>query len=195
MDDSNAISRLKQGDLNGLEILVNRYQVRALHAAYLVVYDRDVAEDIVQTAFVKVAERIHQFDGVRPFAPWFFRIVLNDAIKAAKRRDRSISLDEEVEEDSHRFAAWLLDPTPSPGQLVEGRELRQQILDAIESLTPEQRAVIVMRYYLDWSEADMSRKMDRPLSTIKWWLREARKRLRSLMEATRIEDARSEHGQ
>lgn len=195
MDDSNAISRLKQGDLNGLEILVNRYQVRALHAAYLVVYDRDVAEDIVQTAFVKVAERIHQFDGVRPFAPWFFRIVLNDAIKAAKRRDRSISLDEEVEEDSHRFAAWLLDPTPSPGQLVEGRELRQQILDAIESLTPEQRAVIVMRYYLDWSEADMSRKMDRPLSTIKWWLREARKRLRSLMEATRMEDARSEHGQ
>lgn len=195
MDDVTAISCLKQGDLNGLETLVKRYQVRALHAAYLVVYDRAVAEDVVQTAFVKVAERIHQFDEERPFAPWFFRIVLNDAIKVAKKRDRIISLENEAEEDSHRLAAWLMDPTPSPGQLVEEKELRQQILDAIQSLEPEQRAVIVMRYYLDWSEADMSRKMDRPLSTIKWWLREARKRLRSLMEATRMEDARSEHGQ
>lgn len=195
MDDITAISRLKQGDLNGLETLVNRYQARALQAAYLVVYDRAMAEDVVQTAFIKVTERIHQFDEERPFAPWFFRIVLNDAIKVATKRDRIISIENETGEDSHRFAAWLLDPTPSPGQLVEEKELRQQILDAIQSLEPEQRAVIVMRYYLDWSEADMSRKMDRPLSTIKWWLREARKRLRSLMEATRMEDARSEHGQ
>ena len=68
MEDRIAISRIKQGDLNGLEILVNRYQVRAVHAAYLVVYDRALAEDTVQTAFVKVAERIDQFDEQpRPF--------------------------------------------------------------------------------------------------------------------------------
>ena len=81
MDDRIAISRIKQGDLNGLDFLVNRYQVRAVHAAYLVVYDRVLAEDIVQSAFVKVAERIDQFDEERPFAPWFFRIILNDAIR------------------------------------------------------------------------------------------------------------------
>lgn len=54
MDDRTAISHIKQGDLNGLEILVNRYQARAVHAAYLVVYDRALAEDITWTAFVKV---------------------------------------------------------------------------------------------------------------------------------------------
>ncbi|HUE99161.1 MAG TPA: sigma factor [Anaerolineales bacterium] len=59
MDDRIAISRIKQSDLNGLEFLVNRYQVRAVHAAYLVVYDRALAEDLAQAAFVKVAERIH----------------------------------------------------------------------------------------------------------------------------------------
>lgn len=62
MDDQTAISRLKQGDLTGLDILVNRYQVRAVHAAYLVVYDRALAEDGSQTAFLKAVERIHQFD-------------------------------------------------------------------------------------------------------------------------------------
>src|SRR5215207_5826874 len=94
MDDQNAISRIKQGDLNGLEFLVNRYQVRAVYAAYLVLYDRALAEDIVRTAFVKVAERVHQFEQERPFAPWFFRIVVNDALKLAKRQKRNVSLEE-----------------------------------------------------------------------------------------------------
>ena len=55
------------------------------------------------------------------------------------------------------------------------------MLQAIQSLPPEQRAVVVMRYYLDMSEADMSAKMERPLSSIKWWLRDARKRLSELI--------------
>ena len=177
MDDRIAISRIKQGDLNGLDVLVNRYQARAVHAAYLVVYERALAEDIVQSAFVKVAEKIDQFDEERPFAPWFFRIVLNDAIKAAKRRKQTISLGQ-LPDATRTLADWLTDPAPPPWKLVEQEETRQLVLKAIQSLTPEQRAVVVMRYFLEMSEAEMSMKMDRPLSTIKWWLREARKRLR-----------------
>ena len=182
MDDRIAISRIKQGDLSGLEILVHRYQVRAVHAAYLILYDRVLAEDIAQTAFVKVAEHIHQFDEQRTFGPWFFRIVVNDALKAAKRQRRSVSLDEPSKLSTLKLAAWLTDPTPAPGQLVEEQEMRQQILRAVESLTPEQRAVVVMRYFLDMSEADMSNQLKRPLSTIKWWLRDARKHLRHLID-------------
>jgi len=177
MDDRTAISRLKQGDLNALETLVNRYQVRAVQAAYLVVYDRALAEDIAQTAFVKAAERIDQFDEQRPFPPWFFRIVMNDAIKAARRLRQNVSLDDRTA----ALAAWLTDPAPSPAQLLEEKELRQSILNAIKSLTPEQRAVVVMRYFLEMSEAEMSAKMERPLSTIKWWLREARRHLSDLV--------------
>jgi RNA polymerase sigma-70 factor (ECF subfamily) len=90
MEDQIAISRLKRGDLKGLEALVIRYQVRAVHAAYMIVFDRGLAEDVVQTAFVKVAERIRQFDESRPFAPWFFRIVVNDALKLAQKQKRLI---------------------------------------------------------------------------------------------------------
>jgi RNA polymerase sigma-70 factor (ECF subfamily) len=185
MEDQYAISRLKQGDLNGLETLVSRYQAQALHAAYLIVYDRPLAEDVVQTAFVKVAERIHQFDDERPFAPWFLRIVVNDALKLARKQKRNVSLDEQLDEPTAQLANWLADPDPSPEQLVEQRETRQIILKAISSLPPGQRAVIVMRYFLDMSGLDMSTKMGRPLSTIKWWLRDGRKRLRGLMEAPR----------
>jgi RNA polymerase sigma-70 factor (ECF subfamily) len=181
MEDRIAISRIKQGDVNGLEILVNHYQAQAVHAAYLILYDRLLAEDVVQTAFVKVVERVAQFDEQRPFAPWFFRIVVNDAIKAARTQRRSISLDEQLDAPAAKLAGWLADPEHGPEQLLEEKETRQSILKAIRSLAPEQRAVIVMRYFLDLSEADMSAKMDRPLSTVKWWFRDARKRLRNLI--------------
>jgi RNA polymerase sigma-70 factor (ECF subfamily) len=182
MEDQIAVSHIKQGDLNGSETLVKRYQVQAVHAAYMIVFDRGLAEDVVQTAFVKTAEYIHQFDENRPFAPWFFRIVMNDALKLAKKQKRNVSLKEQLDEPTTQLAEQLRDPGLRPEQLVEQKETRQIILKAIQSLPPEQRAVIVMQYYLDMSEKDMSAKMERPLSTIKWWLRDARKRLRSLME-------------
>ncbi|HKY54992.1 MAG TPA: sigma-70 family RNA polymerase sigma factor [Anaerolineales bacterium] len=184
MEDQIAISRLKQGDLNGLETLVNHYQARAVHAAYLILYDRALAEDVAQTAFVKAAENIYQLDERRPFAPWFFRIVVNDALKLARKQKHSVSLDEMDETTSH-LAQWLADPALQPEPALEEKQIRENILQAIQSLPPEQRAVIVMRYVLDLSEADMSTKMDRPLSSIKWWLRDARKRLRSLLDPSR----------
>ena len=183
MEDRIAISRIKQGDLNGLENLVHRYQAQAVHAAYMIVHDRALAEDVAQAAFVKVAERAHQFDEERPFAPWFFRIVVNDALKAAKKQQRNISLEEQLDEATAQLATLLVDPTPQPEPWLEEQELRDHILDAIKSLPPEQRVVIVMRYYLEMSEADMSAKMERPLSTIKWWLRDARQRLYNLLTA------------
>jgi len=181
MEDQIAISHLKQGNLNGLEFLVSSYQARAVHAAYLILYDRSQAEDIAQTAFVKVAERIQQFDDARPFAPWFFRIVVNDALKVANKQKRNISLENHLDKPTAQLAKWLTDPNLQPEQVVEQRETRQVILKAIQNLPPKQRAAIVMKYFLDMSEKDMSRAVDRPLSTIKWWLRDARKRLRSLM--------------
>jgi RNA polymerase sigma-70 factor (ECF subfamily) len=182
MDDQSAISRLKQGDLKGLETLVEHYQVQAVHAAYLILYDRSLAEDVVQTSFVKVAERIHQFDEARPFAPWFFRIVVNDALKLAKNRERNLSLDEQLDAPTAQLASWLTASDPQPEQSLEKKEARQVILKAIQSLPPGQRATIVMRYYLEMSERELSAKLGRPLSTIKWWLRDGRKRLHGLLD-------------
>ncbi len=181
MEEQTAISRLKQGDLIGLEFLVNHYQAKAVHAAYLIVSEQSLAEDIVQTAFVKVAERIHQFEDSRPFAPWFFRIVVNDALKLVKKQKRSVSLEEQLDAPTAQLAKMLADPNPRPDKFVEQKEMRHNILKAIQSLPPDQRAAIVMFYFLEMSMADMSTKTGRPLSTVKWWLRDARKRLRGLI--------------
>jgi len=190
MKDQDAISRLKQGDLNGLETLVRRYQARAVHTAYTIVFDRSLAEDVAQTAFVKAAERIQQFDDERPFAPWFFRIVVNDALKLARKQKRDLSLEEQLDQPTALLAKWLTDPGLRPDQVTDQKETRRIILRAIKSLPPGQRAAIVMRYYLEMSMGDMSTKTGRPLSTIKWWLRDGRRRLRSLIDAPRVDRSR-----
>lgn len=181
MDDQSAISRIKRGDLNGLEALVNRYQVQAVRAAYLILYERGQAEDVVQAAFVKAAERMHQFEDGRPFGPWFYRIVVNDAQKLAEKQQRNLSLDE----PTAQLAERLSDPETNPEQLLEQKEARQMILEAIQSLPAEQRAVIVMKYFLDMRMSEISTRTGSPLSSIKWWLRDARKRLRGMMEPSR----------
>ena len=92
MNEHQAIARLKRGDIDGLETLMQLHQVRAVRTAFLITRDRALAEDVVQAAFVRVYERIAQFDSNRVFEPWLLRIVTNDAVKAATRRERFVPL-------------------------------------------------------------------------------------------------------
>jgi RNA polymerase sigma-70 factor (ECF subfamily) len=180
-NDIQAIARLKRGDPGGLEALVRRYQVQAVHAAYLIVRDRSLAEDIVQSAFLRAAEKIGQFDGQRPFGPWFLRSVVNAALKAGQRQQRLVSLEADPDGNGFSLAEWLADPAPHPEALVETDETRRAVWQALGQLTPEQRAAIVLRHFLELSEAEMTEAMQRPPSTIKWRLHAARQRLRKLL--------------
>ena len=110
MEDQLSISRIKQGDPGGLEALVQTYQVQAVYAAYLIVQDYALAEEIVQSAFVSVVEKIGQFDERRPFAPWFFKIVTNAAIKAARKQARLSALNEECAGEAGRSARLKRSP-------------------------------------------------------------------------------------
>lgn len=181
MEEQEAIARLKRGDISGLEALVRKYQVQAVRTAYLITRDRALAEDIVQAAFLRAYERISQFDAGRPFGPWFLRSVVNDAVKAATRRERQVSLEAGSEGQEAPLADLLADPSPGPDDLMEAAELRQTVWAALGRLPPAQRAAIVLRYYLDLSEAEMADELACPPGTVKWRLYAARKRLRTLL--------------
>lgn len=127
IDEQQAITRLKQGDLDGMEILVRHYQVRAVYAAYLIVRDLGLAEEIVQNAFLQAADKIYQYDERRPFGPWFLRSVVNAAIKADKQQKRFVPLDHSQNEETDPLIDWLLDPKPGPHQVVETEETRQMV--------------------------------------------------------------------
>jgi RNA polymerase sigma-70 factor (ECF subfamily) len=179
MDERVAIERLLQGDMGGLDELMLRYQVQAVRAAYLVCQDTSMAEDIVQSAFIRAYERIDQFDTARSFGPWFLRSVVNDAIQATARGQRSVPLDTEIQGQSTR-AQWASTACDVAEQL-ERLETRAEMKAAIDKLPAEQRAAIVLRYYLDLTDDEISARLDSTPSTVRWRLHAARKRLRDLL--------------
>ena len=181
MEENDAVTLLKQGDLSGMEELVHRHQVEAVQAVFLVVGDQALAEDITHAAFLKVAIKIHQFQDGRPFRPWFLRIVTNDAIKAAAKAKRHLSLDATL--DSGASPEWLQDPRPGPEDLASLAEERRRVWNALEELTPKDRAVIVRRYYLNMSSPEISQKLSRSIGSVKWSLHVAREHLRSIFSS------------
>lgn len=175
MDERQAIARLKAGDIAALDTLVELHYVRAVRAAYLVTHDRPLAEDVVQAAFLRAYERRAQFDAARPFAPWFLRIVVNDAVKAVTRRP-PLTLDA-----LDRPEAEPPDPGPDPLRRLEQAETQAAVQAALEALPPDQRAAIVLRYYLDAGDDEIAARLDCAPGTVRWRLHAARKQLGVLL--------------
>ena len=178
MEEREAVERLRSGDIAGLEALVKVHQTRALRAAYLITRDRASAEDVVQGAFVRSYERAGQLDPQRPFGPWFARIVVNDAVKEAARRERTVPF---LEGGAAAQASLLEDPGLGPQEEAEAAEARRWVWAALGKLPPAQRAAVVQRYYLGMSEAEMSERDESPPGTNKSRLYAARKGLSKLL--------------
>ncbi len=96
MDDREAILRLKRGDVSGLELLMGRYQVQAARAAFLITQDLALAQDVVQETFIRIYDRIRQFDDSRPFEPYLMRSVVHAALNAVRGDFRFASLDDDT---------------------------------------------------------------------------------------------------
>ena len=142
------------GSASDFEALFRAHWPSAYRAAYLVVHDAAAAEDIAQEAFLAAVRALDRFDRRRPFGPWLHRIVLNRAIDWSRRR----AFRGEVE----------LHETP-----VEQRapDVGADAVEALRRLSPEHRAVIVLRYLLGYTPGEISRLLDVPRGTVNSRLR------------------------
>lgn len=182
MNERESISQLKEGDPQGLEILVKTYQHKAVRTAYLIVRNPALAEDVVEDAFIHAYQHIHQFDSQRPFGPWFYQIVVNIARRAAAKNERTIPFHNLTARNEQPLETSLADTSPGLEEKVEQAELHREIWAAIGRLTPAQRSVIIQRYYLGYSVREIAHDSGIPAGTIKWRLHAARKRLQKWLQ-------------
>jgi RNA polymerase sigma-70 factor (ECF subfamily) len=143
------------GSASDLEALFRAHWPHAHRAAYLVVQDAQLAEDVAQEAFLAAVRALDRFDGRRPFGPWLHRIVVNRAIDAARARTlrRESGLDDGL-------------PAPPAPQPPNGT-----VLAALAALPPEQRAVVVLRYLLEYTPGEIARLLELPRGTVNSRLR------------------------
>ncbi len=161
----------QRGSGEALEQLYRRHWPWAHRAAYLVVHDKAAAEDIAQEAFLAAVRALDRFDRRRPFGPWLHRIVVNRAIDWA--RASALRSEAALASEPDADGVW-------PGETREperGRPYSESVLAALASLSPEHRAVVVLRYLLEYTPGEIAEALELPRGTVNSRLRRALDRL------------------
>ena len=170
-DDERAwIAGAQAGSLSDLEALFREHWPRAYRAAYLVVHDGAAAEDIAQEAMLSAIRTLDRFDRRRPFGPWLHRIVVNRAIDWI----RASALRAEADEPALELA--------TSARAEEGEPYSQPVLAALGELSPDHRAVIVLRHLLEYSPREIARMLDLPRGTVNSRLRRGLDQLSDRLE-------------
>src|SRR5687767_13410268 len=170
-DERASVRAAQRGSASGIEALFRLHWPKAYRAAYLVVHDAAAAEDIAQEAFLAALRNLDRFDRSRPFGPWLHRIVVNRAIDWARAR----ALRREVGAEDAVAAA----PVPEGGDVAARPS--EDVLAALASLAPDHRAVIVLRYLLEYSPGEISRILELPRGTVNSRLRRGLDSLQGLV--------------
>ena len=151
-----------------LEKLFRAHWPRAYRAAFLIVHDHAAAEDIAQEAFVQAIRRLDRFDRQRRFAPWLGAIVANRAIDWLRAR-------------TARRESGLEPPETAAADPPTGA-YSEEVLIALAGLSPEHRAVVVMRYVLEYTPGEIAQALDLPRGTVNSRLRRGLDVLESRLE-------------
>jgi RNA polymerase sigma-70 factor (ECF subfamily) len=152
-DERAWVRRAQAGSASDFEALFRAHWAPAYRAAYLVVRDSAAAEDIAQEAFLAAVRALDRFDRRRPFGPWLHRIVINRAIDWS--RARALRPEAEAVESA----------------APERPEREDELLRRLDGLTPEHRAVIVLRYLLDYTPGEIAELLELPRGTVNSRLR------------------------
>jgi RNA polymerase sigma-70 factor, ECF subfamily len=162
------VREAQRGSREALSGLYAAHWRRAHRAAYLVVHDGAAAEDIAQDAFLAAIDALDRFDRRRPFGPWLHRIVVNRAIDWSRREALRRTVGD---------AGSHADASPPPEAVDE------DVMAALAQLPVEQRAVIVLRYLLDYTPGEVARLLEVPRGTVNSRMRRALDRLGDLLGA------------
>jgi RNA polymerase sigma-70 factor, ECF subfamily len=157
-DERAWIRGAQKGSTSAMAALFRHHWPRAYRAAYLVVHDSAAAEDIAQEAFLAAVRNLDRFDRRRPFGAWLHRIVVNRAIDWT--RSRALR---------RESGAAPLEALPAAERA--GNAAAEPLAAALAELSPEHRAVIVLRHLLEYTPGEIAELLGLPRGTVNSRLR------------------------
>ena len=167
------IERCRNGDWSAFTELVVRYQRPIYNAAFWVLRKPEDANDIAQVVFLRIAERLDDYDPRFKFFSWIYRIAVNESLNLLRRNGREEALDDNVE---------IAAPDGfDPERQASAAEAADRIRSALMKLTPNDRVVITLRHFSECSYEEIGQILDLDEKTVKSRLFEARQRLRALL--------------
>ena len=171
--DDVLVRRCRDGDRTAFVALVRRYRGPIYNCAYRVLGREEDASDVTQGVFLKVIQRLDQYDPNYKFFSWIYRMALNDALNMLRDRGREAPM-----EDGMEGAA---DERSNPEAQVSDKQEAHRIQQALMRMKVSDRAVLTLRHFSDCSYEEIAEIMELEVKTVKSRLFEARQRLRQLL--------------
>ncbi|RPI75682.1 MAG: sigma-70 family RNA polymerase sigma factor, partial [Planctomycetaceae bacterium] len=168
------VEAVRHGDHDAFGELVKRYEPRLMSVLLRFVRDRELARDLSQETFLRVFERIDQFDPSRRFGPWLFRIGVNlglDYMRKRKRRLWPLLFSESRSETP---------PDPASADPRQALDLEQEVRHVLEGIPEHYRTVLVLRDLENFSTSEIAAILNRKEATIRWRLAETQTKLQQI---------------
>ncbi len=172
------LERARNNDMSAWEELVKENERIVYHVAYRMLQNEEEAKDISQEIFLKVYRNLKNFDGKSAFSTWIYRIAVNtciDAIRKNKGR-QTISIEQTIESTLHNEMPQQQEDTPEKAYLT--KENRTEIVEIIQCLSPEHRAMLLMRDMEDMTYGEIAECLSLSLGTVKSRIARAREQFK-----------------
>lgn len=177
-EDTALIQQALSGNQSSFARLRQKYHDAIFNLIYRMIREKDEVEDLTQEAFIKAFASLSSFNDEFAFSTWLYKIATNNCIDHIRRKKlQTFSIDKPIESKESDFSFELPDTNDEPDQEMIARQRKKLLDDAINSLPPKYRQVIVMRHQDEMEYQEIARILKLPLGTVKAHIFRAREML------------------
>lgn len=175
------ISRAKQGDMLAFEELILQHEKIVYNVAFRMMNHSEDAKDLSQEVFLKAYKNLEKFDERSSFSTWLYRITTNTCIDEMRRRKgkQSYSLDAELENEEGSIQQQMASEEETPEERLLREEGKSEILQALDTLSEEHKAAVILRDIRGMSYEEISEIIELPMGTVKSRISRARNQLKA----------------
>ena len=171
--EAKCLKNALKGDADGFTALVESHQTHVYNLCYRMLGSPQEAEDAAQETFWRAYRNLQRYDTTRPFTTWLLSIAAHYCIDQHRRRRLpTIELDELLDIED-----FTPDPGPSPEKELSEKEETDAVQQQLADLNPNDRAVLVLRYFHEFSENEICKALSISKSAVKSRLHRARRHM------------------
>lgn len=176
-EDVALVDRYRAGDREAFTELVIRYQRPVYNAAFWLLRKPEDASDVAQTVFLKVAERLDEYDSRHRFFSWIYRIAVNESLNVLRRNGHEEELDEDIDIPDADSA--------NPEARLDAKEQAERVRRALLQVSTTDRTVLTLRHFGELSYEEIGQVLEIDEKTVKSRLFDARQRMRGCLKGMR----------
>ncbi len=179
-EDKQLILSARKGDEQAFRALLVKYERAVFSICLRMVRNREQAEDLAQESFMKVFAMLERYNPSYAFSSWLFKITSNLCIDSIRKRKLdTLPLDQPIQSAAGEFSRQYESREDDPEKTMIGREKMERLKEAIESLPPHYRIMILLRHQQDLSYEEIAETLEVPLGTVKARIHRAREMLKN----------------